>query len=208
MLQQRSKISLIRMSLSLICLSLISLGAACVVLPSPAAARPGDLRAPPSTPALPTMSRSAPPASVQLLMPLLRARHSTQLPSGERLAAIEGVTEGLLWLGRFGNPVSLRVRALNGLRAFPSPEARELFRWTEARRRSPKSLRAAALRGLGGYLTPLSEEIVELFRRALHAPDRRVRGAATEVVESSAPLARRLQRPQPDHSLVPAPSSL
>ena len=199
---QRSQSDIKEMGLFLLCL-----GAACVVFSSSAAARP-VAHAPPNAPTRPAMSRGAPPASVQQLTPLLRARHSAQLPSAERLAAVEGAAEGLLWLGRFGDPVSLRVRALNGLRAFPSPEARALFRWTEARRRAPKSLRAAALRGLGGYLSPLSEELVALFERALRSSDPRIRGAALEVVEASPPLAQRLQRAQQVEPSVSTGSAL
>lgn len=139
---------------------------------------------------------------------LLKARHTDDLPDGARWRSIEGAEAALMHHARHGDPIAVRVRALNALAFFPGEAVRELLVEVARREGPPESLRAAALRGLSGHLEGAHPEVVEVLRAGVMDDDPRVHGAAVASLASSTATLPELERLVDDEKLTEAARTL
>jgi hypothetical protein len=92
-----------------------------------------------------------------------------------------------MWLAKFGNPLSIRIRALGALGQLMSDEA--LHQLLDSASQGRKSVRAASLRGLAGHLKRLTLKdprrirVQELAHEASQSSDRRLKQAGSFLVQ-------------------------
>lgn len=112
----------------------------------------------------------------------LRAHHTSDLPTPERLAAQPGAADALRWLAEHHELRVVRVRAVALLGAFPDPESEALVRRVLADGATPVSLRAAATRALAGWDLAARTDLQALARASLQSAEVAVAVAGAEVL--------------------------
>ncbi len=163
----------------------------------------------PARSAISTLVRSDPPPRLELLRKALSARHSSALPSHAHIKKIDESERGLMWLGLYGNPLNIRVRALSVLGELSSDDSLQMLLQSVGMAKRP-SLKAAALRALKGRLAGLSPtdprraQIIAIARQAAHSSDRRIAesvralGEIAPELREIAPKLREIDLPSDD----------
>ncbi|MFV8752790.1 hypothetical protein ACNOYE_19775 [Nannocystaceae bacterium ST9] len=127
---------------------------------------------------------SSPPADLDTIAALLRARHADDLPSAEQLANYPSAEASLRELGLHGETMLVRTRALALLRHFDSPPTGALLAELASDAAIHPALRAAAVSGLIGQPLDDQPERLAIVVAALDDGDPRVGVAAVEVLDA------------------------
>ena len=143
---------------------------------------------------------------LEAISALLRARHADDLPDAETLQTYPGAEAVLRQLGREGETMVMRTRALALLRFYSSEDSGALLAEIASDGDAHPALRAAAVTGLAGQ--PLADQParLELVTASLRDPDPRVGTAAVEVLDGFAAGKLVLQEALQDESSELSPA--
>lgn len=145
-------------------------------------------------------------SDLEAISALLRARHTDDLPDAETLKTYPEAEAALRQLGREGETMVMRTRALALLRFYASEDSGALLAEIAGDGDAHPALRAAAITGLAGQSLADQPARMELVVAALRDEDPRVGTAAVEVLDAFPAGKQALQDALKDESSALSPA--